>query len=275
PPERARRGSTLVGEHGAGVQSSHGCRRGERLMGAAWFTARSSLRRRASAWVFLLVLVAVVVGAALATAAGARRTGSAFQRFVRESGDYDADVLGFGAPPGSLDKVSALPEVADSLKAFLVTVAPIGTRRPFAFDTGLVVSDDERILDGRFVRPIIVGGRLPDLTKADEIVVNEAMSRKYGWHAGDRVTLGVIDQAQIDAAVQNAGPVGPPTGPRLPATIAGVIRLPQDLTDTGQQGVAYASGAFFDRWRDQLPLDVEVVTVKLRSPTLAKSFTAS
>src|SRR5207249_9387126 len=48
-----------------------------------------------------------------------------------------------------------------------------------------------------------------------------------------------------------------------------------DLTDTGQQGVAYASGAFFDRWRGQLPLDVEVVTVKLRSPTLAKSFTAS
>lgn len=243
-------------------------------MGAAWFLARAELRRRAAMWVFLTVLVGLLGGTALASAAGSRRTASAFDRFVTWSHDGDASVVGFGAPPGALGRVAALPQVTDSLEASLVPFLPHGSNRPFAFDTALVVSPDERYLDGTYVRPIMVEGHLPDLATADEVVVNESMADRLGLHTGDSFGLDVFTAPQIERSASGER-LGPPEGPRIPVRLAGVVRFPGDLTETAAQGLVYGSGAFFDRWASQLPLEIGVLSVKLRAPSQIRSFSAA
>lgn len=243
-------------------------------MGATWFLARAELRRRAAMWVFLAALVGLLGGAALATAAGARRTASAFDRFVTWSHEGDASVLGFGAPPGALARVAALPQVADSVEASIVAFQTHGSNEPYAFDTALIASPDERFVDGTYVRPIMVEGRLPDLASADEVIVNESMVDRLGLHAGDSFGLDVFTAAQLERA-GSGEPLGPPEGPNISVSIAGVVRLPGDLTETAAQGLVFGSGAFFERWASQLPLEVGVLSVRLRSPSLSASFTAA
>lgn len=243
-------------------------------MGAAWFLARAELRRRASMWVFLTVLVGLLGGTALATAAGARRTASAFDRFVTWSHDGEASVVGFGAPPGALGRVAALPQVADSLEASLVNFIPHGWSQPYAFDTALIVSPDKRSVDGTYARPIIVEGRLPDLATVDEVVVNESIVDRLGLRAGDSLGLDVFTAAQI-ASSGDGERLGAPEGPRIPVRIAGVVRFPGDLTETAAQGLVFGSGGLFDRWASQLPLEIGVLSVKLRSPSQISSFSAA
>jgi len=49
-------------------------------MGAVWFRARAELRASWRAWLALTILIGLAGGAAIAAAAGARRTESAYPR---------------------------------------------------------------------------------------------------------------------------------------------------------------------------------------------------
>ena len=55
-------------------------------MNGAWVVALSEFRRRLPALLGLALIVALVVAVVLATAAGARRTSTAVDRFVTETG---------------------------------------------------------------------------------------------------------------------------------------------------------------------------------------------
>src|SRR4051812_39515757 len=57
-------------------------------MAAVWMYARAELRVRWRAMVGLALLVGVVSGAAIAAAAGARRTDSAYPRFLERYGAF-------------------------------------------------------------------------------------------------------------------------------------------------------------------------------------------
>ena len=59
-------------------------------MGAVGLAFRAELRRRWRSWLAVAVLISVVGGLVLATAAAGRRTGSAFPPFVAAHG-FDAD----------------------------------------------------------------------------------------------------------------------------------------------------------------------------------------
>ena len=76
---------------------------------------RSELRTRWQAWLVLALLIGLAGAAAAAAAAGARRTETAYPRFVQAQNGYDLITGGF---PGNIDpqralaKMEALPEVA-------------------------------------------------------------------------------------------------------------------------------------------------------------------
>src|SRR5947209_17457281 len=74
------------------------------MLNAVWMLGRSELRRR-WAGVFVLVLIVGLAGTVvLATAAGARRSGSAFARFNAESRPADSQILtGHGTTTAQLD----------------------------------------------------------------------------------------------------------------------------------------------------------------------------
>ena len=58
-------------------------------MTAVWLRARSELRSRLPAVVALAVIVGVIGGVVIAAAAGARRTDSAYPRFVKAKNGLD------------------------------------------------------------------------------------------------------------------------------------------------------------------------------------------
>ena len=76
---------------------------------------RSEIRTRWRSWLGLALLIGLAGAAAVAAAAGARRTETAYPRFVQAQNGYDLITGGF---PGNIDparalaRIEAMPEVA-------------------------------------------------------------------------------------------------------------------------------------------------------------------
>ena len=92
-----------------------------------WFGAE--LRARWRATLGLALLVGVVAGACLAVAAGARRTDSAYPRFLARYGPFAADVSTGGDPHTDeiFDEIAHLPQVVGTWRTSLFI--PALTRR--------------------------------------------------------------------------------------------------------------------------------------------------
>src|SRR5438105_1394438 len=98
-------------------------------MRAVLLRARSELRARWRAWLSLTLILGVFGGLVIAIAAGARRTDSAYRRFLTSSKAYDVVVPRLPRGAGSnlssesgitarvsLDRVEHLPQVADAVR---------------------------------------------------------------------------------------------------------------------------------------------------------------
>src|SRR5690242_20520798 len=75
---------------------------------AVWMRLRSELRTRWRAWLGLALLIGLAGAAAVAAAAGARRTETAYPRFVQAENGYDLITGGF---PGNVDPGRALARI--------------------------------------------------------------------------------------------------------------------------------------------------------------------
>src|SRR2546430_12828920 len=76
---------------------------------------RSEVRSGWRSWLALALLIGLAGGAAVAAAAGARRTETAYPRFVQAQNGYDLITGGSSGkidPGRALAKIEALPEVA-------------------------------------------------------------------------------------------------------------------------------------------------------------------
>jgi hypothetical protein len=78
-------------------------------MSAVWMRLRSEMRARWRSWLGLALLIGIAGGAAVAAAVGARRTETAYPRFVQAQKGYDLVTGGF---PGNIDAERALAEMA-------------------------------------------------------------------------------------------------------------------------------------------------------------------
>ncbi|MDQ6749063.1 MAG: hypothetical protein M3010_13290, partial [Candidatus Dormibacteraeota bacterium] len=84
-------------------------------MTPVWFRLRTEARSRWRAWAGLALLIGVFSGAVVATAAGARRTDTAYPRFV--VAQRAADLLVFNVPSFGhvdFDQLQRLPQVQES-----------------------------------------------------------------------------------------------------------------------------------------------------------------
>lgn len=173
-------------------------------MTAVWYRFRAELRSRWRAWLGLGLLVGLAAGAVMALAAGARRTDTAYARFLESHNAYDVMVIDFEEPGfpgiGGFDKIAALPSVADSAEGELDPI-PLGA----AGVTGLA-SPDGRIGDtiNRFK---ILKGRRADPARVDEVVVSFSAAEEHGLHVGSTIELlgpddveGITDPDELAAA---------------------------------------------------------------------------
>src|SRR4029450_12212724 len=129
-------------------------------MTAVWDRFRAELRSRWRAWLGLGLLVGLAAGAVIALAAGARRTDSAYGRFLEAQDAYDVMVFDWGQPgaPGGcgFDKIKALPTVEDSAEGDF-GVLPVGDSHFVALAGADARIGSEinlfKLLDGRPANP--------------------------------------------------------------------------------------------------------------------------
>ncbi|HSP02176.1 MAG TPA: FtsX-like permease family protein [Acidimicrobiales bacterium] len=151
----------------------------------------------------MAVLVGVGGGLAMGSLAAARRTDTAYPRFLEQARppdlvldpDFEADSAGF------LDAVEELPAVADRSDAQAVAMARVveGQLQLDDFGTTIASVDGERFYERDRVH--VVEGRMPDPERVDEVLVSHTVAAE-GLAVGDHLTYGVLDVQEAFGALE-------------------------------------------------------------------------
>src|SRR5688572_22646993 len=158
-------------------------------MGAVRLRVRAEIRDRAWSWAGLALVVALVGGVVLALAAGARRTDTAYARFLERYPPSDYTIAESSDALTSnldLEQVRDLPQVAQAarVRAYIAPRAETGDGRVFPVGTMIPFAP----LDPEFGRSVerwkIVEGRRADPRRIDELVVGFGMASEYDLHVG-------------------------------------------------------------------------------------------
>lgn len=154
-------------------------------MAASWYIVRTELRGRRRALLGLVLLAGLAGGLVLAAATGARRTDTAYDRFVAESnaGHVLVSSVSGAADYGRLDDVEGI-EAAGSV---------LGLEYMPTIDAGVIDVVNIGSLDGRFGyeidRPNVTAGRMPSPERDDELFVSRSFADDFGVEVGDRIDL--------------------------------------------------------------------------------------
>jgi putative ABC transport system permease protein len=220
-------------------------------MPAVWLRVRHGLRLDWRTPAGLMLVVALMGAVVLVSLAGARRTDTAVSRFLAYAGVTQGEV---SASPAMLRRVTALPSVAWAQRGALVFAVPYAHGRP----QGQVLP--WAILDRPpRVRPIIVAGRLADLSQPGQAMINESAARAL--HAGLGSVIALRGYRPSQARQVLTGANVPPRVRLPPVRVVGIIRLPKDLAtnldvpaDVSYQGTGavYLGRAFYQQVHDRV-----------------------
>jgi ABC-type lipoprotein release transport system permease subunit len=185
--------------------------------------ARADLRAALGSSLALIVLLGVLGGAVMASAAGARRQQSAYPRFLAASGAPDAFVIsaqeGIDSPFPVVDlaQVRRLPMVAvigQGDLPFGVAEAPDGQ---FLWDASANIV----LLDPK-TKPRVLTGRLPDPGSLDEVAVGYRANQDPRVHLGATIAIDLVKAGANPFAFANAPPredLLPPIAVRVVGTV--------------------------------------------------------
>jgi ABC-type lipoprotein release transport system permease subunit len=185
-------------------------------MRAVVYRFRSELRTRWRAWLAVALIAGITGGAVMALAAGARRTDTAYRRFLHAQDAYDVlmslSTAGFGEQEAEevfdAEDIDRLPQVAESAPtgSFFVNLGA---------GVGVLVPPDERI--GTEVNRFrMLEGRRPDPDDPTEAVVSFTLAEQYDLEVGSRIE--VLDPGILDLL---EGPPPPDATPDQVAALRG------------------------------------------------------
>jgi hypothetical protein len=183
---------------------------------------------RAQTWrstVLVVVVCAILGTVALGALAGARRTESAYGRYLQAINASDV-MVNIPAPGTSLiAKVSHLPGISSSAAWLGLNANPVVHGHvDYAFETDSMAGS----LNGEFFRQdrmTLVAGRLPPLGSRDEIVLTPSLAHSLGVPLGGKLTYQFEDSA-------SEAPLS--TGYST-YTVVGFVQLPPALVDQFDQ----------------------------------------
>jgi ABC-type lipoprotein release transport system permease subunit len=190
--------------------------------GALWL--RAELRARWRSWIVLTALVGLLGGAALAAAAGARRTDTALGRFDAYSHTTGVNIGTVFPGLASLPEVAAVDELVGEPLLRVLPDGRVDPRFPLP-----VASVDGRILY-RALRPVIRAGRLPSPSRPDEAMATVEAAKQDHLRVGSRITLRDMS-GRLTA-----------NNPALPAYVAADQGTPVEITIVGI-GIDYSDVA--------------------------------
>jgi FtsX-like permease family len=235
-------------------------------MSAVLRVAAHMLRTRWRGWVLLALLVAVGGGAVLAAAAGARRTDSAYPRFLRASEASDVAVsparTGLG---GYFRALAQLPGAAVVAPAVGLNILPTGA--PAGTSAVAEVAVDGRLWH-QVDRPKLLAGRLPRAGRAGEIAIDQNGAARLHLRVGSTLRM---------MALPNVPPGAPGGGARirkLTEHVVGIVvtRSSVDpVTDNDQLPHILATAALWHHLGSNY-LAYEAAYVRLKPGTTAGEF---
>jgi putative ABC transport system permease protein len=191
-------------------------------MSGVWLRLGFEMRARWRSWLGVAVLVGLVAGAAAAAAAGARRTETAYPRFVQASNQYDLVTGGFPDdvdPDRALAALSAMPEVSEWARLDLVAdAAELPSGRFVSAPELAAVTDLSGRVGVRLGRFKVLSGRAADPDAADEAIVGFATADREGIGLGSTIRF-VVGRSDV---------------PRFAAVrIVGIVAMPGDFPAVG------------------------------------------
>jgi ABC-type lipoprotein release transport system permease subunit len=158
-------------------------------MRAVWRLVAHELSTRWRSWAGLALLAGLAGGVVLAATAGARRTETAYPRFLQASRASDVLVspqgTGFGGYYHALGRLPDVRVVAALAGLFVAPLGPAGTA-----DLSSVVAAPA---DGRFGHlteiPKLLAGRLPRPDRPGEIAVDQIGAQELRLHVGSTLAM--------------------------------------------------------------------------------------
>ena len=139
-------------------------------------------------WAVLVLLVGFAGGAVLTAAAGARRTDTAYPRFLQVYKGSDVLVGPAGNGGGYDDALAGLPDVAAIAPIVGLQALPVGS------GGNLVAATVSAPLDGRFGHtlevPKMLAGRQPLPNRPGEVMVDQIAAQDLHLRVGSRLEMG-------------------------------------------------------------------------------------
>ena len=234
---------------------------GRSRLQVAFYRFRVTFALHRAGYVGIVVLVGLLGGLALGAVAGARRTQSSFPSYLAASNSSDLGVVSGvlnpllgsnkGFDPARVQRIASLPDVRSARSEVGLDVLPLhadGTPLEVAglqpsAGNGLGSVDGAELVQDRVT---VVQGRLPDPTRAGEIVMTADVARMVRARVGQRYSMGVYTNAQTMLPGFGTKAVKPYR--RVDVTLVGVVVEPrnvvQDDVDRGSQSLALFTPAF-------------------------------
>lgn len=238
---------------------------------AVWFRFRAELRTRWRAWLVLALLVGVAGGIALAGLAGARRTDSAYPRFLESQRAYDMLIVS-GRPPLfdfarlDLDEIAQLPQVTESARASVVPYfPPDGSSQLSADSTVSLVTTDGRY-GTKMNRLFMLEGRAPK--RPHEIAVSFLAAERFDVEVGDEFPADFVTAEQFEAYLATGGGGSLEGVPRGRLRVVGIEASPSEfppLEATATDPFVHFAPSFHDS--ELFANVVELIAVRLQPGT--------
>ncbi|MGH2555554.1 MAG: FtsX-like permease family protein [Actinomycetota bacterium] len=233
-------------------------------MSAVWMRAISELRTRLRATISLILLVGLGAGVVISAAAGARRTQTAYPRFLETSHAADAliSVLQTGIP-SFYPAVARLPEVERAGIAAGVNVFYIRPSGAVDARTTALAS-----VDGRFgntiERPKLLAGRLYRSDRPFEAMVNRFLADQLDLSVGDTLTMRTFPSGVPEGDPEH---VPPSLGLRQTFTVVGIAVVPEDvipLAELDSAPTLLLTPAYFRQYTEPGTLQFDGLAVRLK-----------
>lgn len=195
-------------------------------MAAALLWVRSNLRSHWRSAALVVLIAGLCGGLTMAAVAGARRTSTAFVRFVSASKEPQIFVA---APDRETARLSA-DVMRAKVDPELVAEAVFLAAQPADSGAGAdvtVVGSLTDVAGGELLVPKIVSGALP--VGPRDVAVNEVAAHDLGVGPGDRFAMLGYSQAMFEACASGA-PACAPDVDLGEVTVTGVLRSPEDIT---------------------------------------------
>jgi ABC-type lipoprotein release transport system permease subunit len=190
----------------------------------------------------LALLVGLLGGVALGAVAGARRTATAYGRYLTAINASDVFVNVPGSLPGlsatrPYELISALPGVIAHAAYIGLSGVPLAHGKPV---NSFLVNGLNGSLDGEYFsqdRATVLAGRLPAQGSTSTVVLTSAVAKALGTGVGGTVSY----------RFQPVGPEQQPAGPPFTRSfrVAAIVEIPPALVDESdqEQGSLFPPGA--------------------------------